>query len=206
MNAAEKEARARLAERISEHNAIESELTKTRSLLEEARRKRYDMLEAADQSEARKAEEMDAEVDRILSGAAKAKAGLQAPVPSEQEMSVQKRLVERLEEIESESESALASAKRSVAAAVSAVVVARVHDMVPEFEKARAEFARLAAAFTAARSAIEHDRDGPYDRIDRILRSEPAAASRFVSLAPAEEARWRSQIAQLARNPDAVLH
>jgi hypothetical protein len=78
--------------------------------------------------------------------------------------------------------------------------------MVPEFEKARAEFAKLAAAFSAARSGIEHDRDGPYDRVDRLLRQEPGAAGRFAGLAPAEEARWRSAIAQLARNPDAPLH
>ena len=127
-------------------------------------------------------------------------------MPTEGELGLQRHLIARLEELETELEYSLAAAKRAVAAAVSGVVIARVNDLIPEMEKARAEFARLAAAFTAARSAIEHDRDGPYDRIDRILRSEPAAASRFVSLAPAEEARWRSQIAQLARNPDAVLY
>jgi signal recognition particle GTPase len=206
MSPAEKLARQRLAEQISAHNTIEGQIEKTRSMLAEGKRKLSLMLDEFDQAEARKAAEQDAEIDRILSGAPKAKGSSQAPALSEADISLQKRLVERLEEVETESESSLASAKRAVAAGVSGVVAARVNDLIPEMEKARAEFARLAAAFTAARSAIEHDRDGPYDRIDRFLRSEPAAASRFVSLAPAEEARWRSQIAQLARNPDAPLH
>jgi hypothetical protein len=202
----EKQARARLGEMIETHNAIEGDLEKTRSMLAEGKRKLSLMLDEFDQAEAREAAKQDAEIDRILSGAPKAKGSPQAPALSEADISLQKRLVERLEELESESESSLASAKRAVATGVSGVVAARVNDLIPEMEKTRAEFARLAAAFTAARSAISHDRDGPYDRIDRILRSEPAAASRFVSLAPAEEARWRSQIAQLARNPDAPLH
>ena len=206
MNAAEKEARARLAERISEHNAIESELSKTQGILADAKRELGMMLDEADQSEARKAEEMDAEVTRILSGAPAAKVKPQSPALTEGDLALQRRLVERLEALVDESEYSLSTAKRAIAAGVSAVVVARVHDMVPEFEKARAEFAKLAAAFSAARSGIEHDRDGPYDRVDRLLRQEPGAAGRFAGLAPTEEAKWRSAIAQLARNPDAPLH
>jgi hypothetical protein len=79
MSPDEKQARARLAERISEHNAIEGELEKTRKVLEDARRKLGMMLDAFDQAEARKVEAMDAEVTRILSGAQKAKGGLQSP-------------------------------------------------------------------------------------------------------------------------------
>jgi hypothetical protein len=59
---------------------------------------------------------------------AKAKGGPQAPALSEADISLQKRLVDRLEEVETESKSSLASAKRAVAAGVSGVVAARVAD------------------------------------------------------------------------------
>jgi hypothetical protein len=207
MSPAEKEARARLAERISEHNAIESELSKTQGILADAKRKLGMMLDEADQSEARKVAEMDLEVDRILSGAPKAKGGLQSAVPTEDDIRLQRHLVVRLEEHETELEYSLSTAKRAVAAAVSGVVIARVNDLIPEMEKARAEFAKLAAAFNAARSAIEFDRDASsaYGRVDSILREEPGAI-RFAGLAPGEEARWRSQIAKLVVDPNAVLH
>jgi hypothetical protein len=208
MNNAEKDARSLLADAISNHNMLEGELAKTQGILADAKRKLNLMLDEADQSEARRAEEMDAEVDRILTGAPKAKGGLQVPVPTADDLALQRRLIGRLEELESESESSLASAKRGVATGVSGVVAAKVHDLIPQMEKARAEFARLAAQFAAARSAIEFDRDAssPYGRVDAILREEPAGAIRFVPLAAGEEARWRSAIAQLGRDADAPLH
>src|ERR1700678_3338100 len=122
----EKQARARLGEMIETHNAIEGDLEKTRSMLAEGKRKLSLMLDEFDQAEAREAAKQDAEIDRILSGAPKAKGSPQAPALSEADISLQKRLVERLEELESESESSLASAKRAVATGVSGVVAARV--------------------------------------------------------------------------------
>jgi hypothetical protein len=203
----EKQARARLGEMIANHNAIEGELSKTQGVLGDARRKLGTMLDEADQAEARKVEAMDAEVTRILSGAQKAKGGLQSPALTEDDLALQRHLISRLEGLVDEREHALAAAKRAVSAGVSGVVAAKVHDLIPEFEKVRAEFARLAAVFNAARSAIEFDRnrDSPYGRVDALLRQEPGGAIRFAGLAPAEEARWRTQIAQLSRDPNAPL-
>jgi hypothetical protein len=165
------------------------------------------MQDEAEKAESRAAEEMDAEVDRILSGTPKGKSKPQDPVPTEADIALQRRLISRLEDLVGEGEYAVTVTKKAVAAAVGGVVVAKVHDLIPEMEKARAEFARLAAAFTAARSAIEFDRDGPYAQVDSLLRAEPGAAIRFAGLdQTGEGARWQAAIARLARDPDAPLH
>jgi hypothetical protein len=208
MTLAETAARAHLAEQIANHNAIEGELAKTQTALVNAKHKLGGMLDEADQADARKAAEQDAEIDRILSGAPKAKGASLAPVPTEGDIALQRRLIVRLEALETEHEYALAAAKRAVAAGVSAVVAARVHELAPEFEKVRAEFAKLAAQFSAARSAIEFDRDAgsPYGRVDSILREEPGSALRFAGLAPGEEGKCRAAIERLARDPNVPLH
>jgi chromosome segregation ATPase len=202
MNAAEKAARQRLGEQIANHNATEAELERGRKLLDEARRKLYSMQDEAEKAESRAAEEMDAEVERILSGVPKARTKVQSPLPTEDELDLQGRVIARLEEHVEEGARAVAVAKEAVKAAVSGVVVTKVRDLIPEMERVRSEFIRLAAAFNAARSAMEFDRDGPYARVDNLLRAEPTllraeptAAIRFAALAPGEEARWKSAIA-----------